>query len=193
MLPLILAVADDDDRYFVEKIYVQYEKQLYVTSMKYLQNHFDAEDNVHNTIELVIESADKFRAAHEKGYIEKLLMIACRNCAFNALRLKKRRNEHEQSLVRFNYDGEEYEKIDIPDYNSNVDKVYVSEENCRYLHDLINKLDDKYRDLILLKSMGFDNKYISKAMNISEELVRQRYVRAKKQLLKMGGKDLYAK
>ncbi|MBR2354049.1 MAG: sigma-70 region 4 domain-containing protein, partial [Clostridia bacterium] len=53
-------------------------------------------------------------------------------------------------------------------------------------------LDDKYRDVILLKSLGFDNKSIAKVMNISEELVRQRYSRAKKQLWEMGGKNLYA-
>ena len=36
MLPIILNIVDDDDRAFVEKIYVRYEKQLYLISMKYL-------------------------------------------------------------------------------------------------------------------------------------------------------------
>ena len=57
---------------------------------------------------------------------------------------------------------------------------------------LINKLDDKYRDVILLKSMGVDNQTIAEIMHISDNLVSQRYKRAKKQLWQMGGKDLYA-
>ena len=96
-----------------------------------------------------------------------------------------------QSLTRYNYDEDSYEEIDIPDYTSCVDKLYVSEENCEYLHTLINKLDDKYRDVILFKSLGFDNKSIAEVMNISEELVRKRYSRARKKLWEMGGEELY--
>jgi RNA polymerase sigma factor (sigma-70 family) len=106
--------------------------------------------------------------------------------------VRNRRNEHEQSLAKFNYDECEYEEIDIPDYEACVDKIYISEENCEYLHDLINKLDDKYRDVILFKSLGLENDAIAEMMNISEVLVRKRYSRARKKLLEMGGKNLYA-
>lgn len=192
MLPIILNLLDDDDRAFVELIYIKYEKKLYAISMKYLQDHRDAQDCVHDTIALVIESIEKFKTAQDTGYIDRLIAVVCRNRALNILREKHRRNEHEQSLVRYNYEEEKYEEMEIPDYSSCVDKICISEENCEYLHGLINRLDDKYRDVILLKSLGFDNKGIADMMNISEELVRQRYSRAKKQLWEMGGKNLYA-
>ncbi len=192
MLPIILNILDDDDRAFVESIYIRYEKKLYVISMKYLQDHRDAQDCVNDTIVLVIESIEKFKTAQDMGYIDRLIAVVCRNRALNILRGKHRKNEHEQSLVRYNYEEEKYEEMEIPDYSSSVDKICVSEENCAYLQGLINRLDDKYRDVILLKSLGFDNKGIAKIMNISEELVRQRYSRAKKQLWEMGGKNLYA-
>ncbi|MBR2388515.1 MAG: sigma-70 family RNA polymerase sigma factor [Clostridia bacterium] len=192
MLPIILNIVDDDDRAFVEKIYVRYEKQLYLISMKYLNNHHDAQDCVHDTIKIIIDGIEKFKIAQNVGYIEKLITIVCRNCALNTLRVKKYKNEHELSLCRYNYEDDEYEEIDIPDYSSCVDKLYISEESCEHLHNLINKLDDKYRDVALLKSLGFDNRGIAEIMHISENLVSQRYKRAKDQLLKMGGKDLYA-
>lgn len=192
MLPIILNISDDDDRIIVDKIYTKYEKKLYLISMQYLHNHHNAQDCVHETVKIIIENLDKFKTAQDDGYIEKLLKVACRNCALNALRERKRRNDHEQSLTRYNYGDDEYEETDIPDYDSSVDKIYISEQNCDYLHELINKLDDKYRDVILLKCLGFNFKGIASTMNISEELARQRYSRAKKQLLKMGGKDLYA-
>ena len=106
--------------------------------------------------------------------------------------MRNRRNEYEQSLERYNYEDDKYEEVDIHDYSSCVDKIYISEENCDHLHTLIDRLDDKYRDVVLLKSRGFDNKGIAEVMNISEELVRKRYSRAKKKLWEMGGKDLYA-
>ena len=192
MLPIILNIVDDDDRSFVEKLYYKYEKQLYAQAMKYLENHHDAQDCVHETVGAIINGIEKFKMAQDLGYIERLLSVVCRNCALNMLRVRNRRNEHEQSLVRFNYEEDEYEEIDIPDYEACVDKIYISEENCQYLHDLVNKLDDKYRDVLLFKSMGLDNKSIAEMMNISQDLVRQRYSRARKKLLKMGGDNLYA-
>ena len=193
MLPIILSIVDDDDRAFVEKIYVKYEKQLYLQSMKYLNNHHDAQDCVHNTVKIIVEAIEKFKMAQEMGYIERLLFVVCRNCALNFLRVRNRRHEHEHSLCRYNYQEEEYEEMDIPDYASCVDKLYISEEACERLYALINELDDKYRDVVLLKCLGLDNHHIGEIMHISDNLVSQRYKRAKAQLLKMGGKDLYAK
>lgn len=193
MLPIILSIADDDDRAFVEKIYDKYEKKLYLISMDILHDHYDAQDCVHDTITSVIERIEKFKLAQGTGYLDNLMEKACHNCAISIYRVKSRKNKHEQSLVKYNCDEEIYEDIDIPDYASAVDKIYISEENCEILHDLINKLDNRYRDVVLLKSLGFDNKNIAEIMKISEELVRKRYSRAKKKLWEIGGKDLYVK
>ncbi len=192
MLQIILNIVDDDERSFVEELYNRYEKRLYSISMKYLKNHHDAQDCVHEVIRIVIENVEKFKTAHDSGNIDRFIGIVCRNYVLNMLRVKKRKNEYECSLLKYNYEEGEYEEIDIPDYSSSVDKIYISEENCERIYKLINKLDFKYRDVVLLKSMGFDNKKIAEILNISEELVRKRYSRAKKQLWEMGGKDLYA-
>lgn len=193
MLPIILNITDDNDREVVDKIYTKYEKKLYMISMRYLHNHHDAQDCVHDTVRIIIEHLDQFKAAQNNGYIEKLLTVVCRNCALNMLRDVERRNTYEQSITRYNYYEEEYEDIEIADYDSCVDQIYISEQNCDHLYRLINQLDNKYRDIILLKSLGFDYKHISVVMNISEDLARQRYSRAKKKLWEMGGSDLYAK
>ena len=192
MLPIILNIADDEDRAFVEKLYIKYEKHFYLIAKKYLKDHHDAEDCVHDTVSLIIKSVEKFKHAQNGGYLDKLATVVCRNCAINALRVKTRKLEYEQSTMKFNYEEEEYEEIDIPDEKSAVDKLYVSEQNCNRLRALIDKLDQKYRDVILLKSLGFDNRGIADIMGITEVLVRKRYSRARKLLLKMGGEELYA-
>lgn len=192
MLPIILSIPDDDARDFVENIYVKYEKQLYLLSMSYLKNHYDAEDCVHDTIQKIINAIERSMMDQDTSHIEEFVTVVCRNCAINMLREKKYKNEHEQSLCRYNYEEEEYEEIDIPDYSSCVDKIYIREETYEYLHELINKLDDRYRDVVILRSLGFDNRSIADIMNITPNLVSQRYRRAKELLLEMGGKDLYA-
>ncbi len=193
VLPIILNIPIDNDRDFVENIYTKYEKKLFLTSINYLDNYHDSQDCVHETIKIVIEHIDKFRHAKEQGYLEKLLVVVCRNRAISMLRDRKHRNEHEQSITRYNYEEEEYEDIDIPDYDSCVEKIYISEENCRCIYFLMDKLDDKYRDVMILKCMDYEVKTIAEFMSITEELVRQRYSRAKKKLLKMGGKNLYVR
>jgi len=192
VLPIILSIPDDDARDFVANIYVKYEKQLYLLSMSYLKNHYDAEDCVHNTIQKIINAIERSMMDQDTSHIEEFVTVVCRNCAINMLREKKYKNEHEQSLCRYNYEEEEYEEIDIPDYSSCVDKIYIREKTYEYLHELINKLDDRYRDVVILRSLGFDNRSIADIMNITPNLVSQRYRRAKELLLEMGGKDLYA-
>ena len=191
MLPIIMNIADDDDRNFVEEIYVTYEKKLYLISMDYLHNSQDAQDCVHDTVVSVIKHIDRFRDAQNGGYLDKLIVVACRNCAINILKANHRRYEREQGFVKYNQEEGKYEEFETIDDNSYVEKIYISEQNCDLLKNLINKLDDKYRDVILLKSLGLDTKAIAEIMKISEALVRKRYSRAKKQLLEMGGKDLY--
>ncbi len=191
MLPIILTIADDEDRAFVEKIYTQYEERLYTIAKVYLHDDCDAEDCVHDTVEIIIKSLDRFKLARDKGYLDRLIPVVCRNCAMNYMRVKHRKQEYEQSFVRYNLEKEEYEDIEIPDYNASVDKICISEENCEYLKELINSLEPKYRDIVLLKSMGFDYKGISEVLNVPEELIRKRYSRAKRQLWRMGGKRLY--
>ena len=191
MLPIILNIADDEDRAFVEKLYIKYEKHFYLIAKKYLKDHHDAEDCVHDTVSLIIKSVEKFKHAQNGGYVDKLATVVCRNCAINALRVKTRKLEYEQSTMKYNYEEEEYEEIEIPDEDACVDKLYVSEQNCNRLRILIDGLDQKYRDVILLKSLGLDNREIADIMNINEVLVRKRYSRARRMLLKMGGEELY--
>ena len=191
MLAIIQNIEDDEDRAFVDIIYKKYEKKLYIISKKYLCDHHEAQDCVHDTVKKIIETVERFKNARDAKHLENLVTITCRNCAINRFNERKYRNKHEMPLEMYNYEMGEYETIEIPDYDSAVDKLFISEQNCDALHDAINKLDDKYRDVVLYKSLGFDDHYIAKAMNISDDLVRKRYSRAKKQLWEMGGNDLY--
>ena len=80
---------------------------------------------------------------------------------------------------------------DIPDLSSDVEQIVLSDFVRDYIMKLIDELEPKYRDVIVLKGLGYDYEEIASLMSISPVLARKRYSRAKAMLIKMGGEMLY--
>ena len=190
MLWIIMDIENEEDRNLVEEIYIKYERHMYYIALKILNDKFDAQDCVHETIAKIIDYLDKYKTAKQQGYLEKLISIACRNCALNMYDKKKRRRKHELSTSISDSESESYGINDIPDDSAWVDKIVISEHNYKLLKELVGKLDLKYRDLITLRSMGFSNSQIANLLGISVELVRKRMSRARKEIIEMGGDEL---
>lgn len=188
MLAIIMAINDTDDRLFVEDIYNRYAKQMYLVAMDILCDHFDAQDCVQETIVKVIDKVDMFRdAAHGKALPE-LLLITCRNTARGMLDSKIERNTKELSIS--DIDDNDLPAFDISDESSNVEEAVMNRMMCDYIKKLISLLDEKYRDVIVLRSMGLENDEIAYLMDITPDLVRKRYSRAKAKILELGGDSL---
>ena len=81
--------------------------------------------------------------------------------------------------------------MDIPDDSADVEKIVINKFTCRYVAKLIDKLDFKYRDVIILKSMGYDYDSIAYFMSITPALARKWYSRARAMILEMGGATLH--
>ena len=190
MLWVIMDIKNEEDRNLVEEIYIKYECHMYYIALNILKDKLDAQDCVHETIARIIDYLDKYKTAKQQGYLEKLISIACRNCAFNKYEKKKRRRRYEMSTSISDNDSELYGIVDIPDDSALVDKIVISEHNYNLLKEIIGKLDPKYRDIITLRSMGFSNGQIANLIGISIELVRKRLSRARKEIIKMGGDEL---
>ena len=190
MLWIIMDIENEADRSLVEEIYIKYERQMYYISFKILNDKYDAQDCVHETIAKIIDYLDKFKAAREKGYLERLIAIACRNCALNMYNKKRHRRKHEIPITSSTDEIGAYNINEIPDDSARVDKIIISEHNHKLLRDLIDRLDLKYKDVIMLKSMGFNYTQIGEIMGISTELARKRMSRARSEIIKMGGDAL---
>ena len=76
-------------------------------------------------------------------------------------------------------------------YAVNVEDLLINKYTIKLLHKLIDQLNVRYRDVIILHQMGLDHGDIADLLGISKELVRKRYQRAREQLLLMGGEELY--
>lgn len=188
MLAIIMSIEDSNDRAFVEDIYSLYSEKMYLIAYDILKNHHDAEDCVQETIVKIIDKIERFKEAKHQNYLKKLIVIACRNIAINKYNENKRKKRSQFSTTLYD---DKNEIVDIPDMAENVEKIVLSECNYAYIKQLIDKLDPIYRDVMVLKSMQFSNEEIAYMMNISIELVRKRYSRARVKILEMGGDMLY--
>ena len=193
MLEIIMSIENEEDRSFMENLYYDYSEKMYLTAMKVLNNHHDAQDCVHETIARIInlDKIDTFRQAQNNNYLDKLIVIATRNNAINLYNKNQRRNSHVFSTTIYDDESDDWEIMDIPDEENDVQKIIINEETCRIMHDLINRLDYIYRDVIVLMQMGYSYDGIADILGITVEAVRKRYSRAKVKLREMGGKDLY--
>lgn len=67
MMAIIMAIEDDDDREFVEKIFDRYEKNMYFTAYDILRNRADAEDCVQDTFVKIIDSSTASKRRTRRG------------------------------------------------------------------------------------------------------------------------------
>lgn len=189
ILAIILAIQDEETRSFVEQVYDNYSKQMYVIANDIVHNHYDAEDVVHDVIVRIIDKIEYFRVTNDEQELKKLIVIATRNIAINKYNSNKRRDKTFISTTQVNQEGVRYEKESLDDIYS--DDFEISEENIKLLRDAIDKLDPKYRDVFVLMSQGYSNKEISEIMNISVDNVRQRFCRGKAKIIEQGGCKFY--
>lgn len=188
MLPIIMCISSEEDKLFMEQLYEKYSKKMFTYIFKILDNRESSEDCVHEVIKRIINHLDFFRSIEEDDLI-KLIMIYCRNEAYNFYRNNNLKRTREKSTT---LDDEGFQEEEIIDDTYNPEKIIISEENNRLLFKLLNELDYKYRDVLVLKyyfNMG--NKEISELLCVSPGNVATRINRAKRMLLEKGGSRLY--
>lgn len=188
MIPMIMSIASDEDKNYIEGLYEKYSKKMFAYIYKILANHEAAEDCVHDVVQRIINHIDFFKSVSEDDTI-RLIMIYCRNEAFNYYRNDKLKNSREK-MASDDFDESLIEEIEDDTYNP--EKVIISEENNRYLFELVNKLDYKYKDVMILKYyFNLSNIEIANQLDVTPGVVAIRISRAKKKLLEMGGSRLY--
>ena len=110
MISIILAIADDEERILILNLYLKYEKNLYLTAKKVLENPIHAEDCVHDTIKGVIENLEKFKTLDNEHQL-KYMMVSCRNAAIN----KYNKKDKIAASLNEGYDDGSDEKLALDD------------------------------------------------------------------------------
>ena len=118
----------------------------------------------------------------------KYLIICVRNSALAKLNKRKRVSS---LVVPLQDEHSNWEK-EIEDDSTNVEEIILNKELKDKLRMCIDSLDEKYRDVVILKyEIYLKNKEIAERLYITEDAVKQRIKRAKQAIKEKGGKELY--
>ena len=191
MIPIVLTINSDSDRFFVEKLYLQYRKNIYAAAFKILNHREDTEDCVQDVIKTVIRHVDRFRRISPEE-IPKLLAVCTRNAAINIYRKNKRKQENESKLpFDSEYEEELLRENRLFYQERNPDVIASRTEIRQRLVQLISELDDIYRDVLILQiQYKMSNREIADILGISPNTVSVRLHRAKIKLLEESGAEL---
>lgn len=155
------------------KIHERYEQTMYSVAINISKNSYDAEDIVANAFIKVIYILNEIDPKEvETQRVKNLIITITKNAAIDYLRKNRR-------IVASVID------LEIESGEKSVEELCVEAEDYQRLLGCIDKLDDKYRDVLRLRVLNnLSSKSIGKILNISEASVNMRFMRAKHLLVK---------
>lgn len=175
---LFFNIQTKKDLQKIEILYEKYEKLLLSVAYNILHNNHLAEDAVHDTFIKIIQNLQKFHFDNEfktKG----LISIICRNISYDYYRKTYFKKEINVS-----------ESIQENDYSidNNPLEIIINKETMQAYLDKIKQLKPVYRDVLYLKYYyELDYNEISIILNVSQDTLRKRVERAKKEIFKKDG------
>ena len=186
ILAYIQSIEDDNKRRIVEDIYDLYYKHMTACALDILRNYHDSQDAVQDafynntaTYELFADAAAPATAA--------LVHIYVRNAAINIYN----KNKRHAKVVMLCDNIEEVAK-DIVDEDADVQRIVIDNETTEIVSEAVDKLDDMYRDLIIMKYYyHMRNVDIAQVLNIDSNKVNGRIFRAKQKLKEILGTEAY--
>lgn len=100
MIPIIiLAIENDSDREFMERLYIDYERLMYSEIMKLVKDTFVCEDVLQTTLAKLIDRLEHIRNLERKNLIN-YIITACRNNATSYLRKNKEKKHFHMILIQ---------------------------------------------------------------------------------------------
>lgn len=154
-----------------KRLYDQYARAMFSTSLRIVKNHADAEDVLQEAFIDIHRNLHQYSGQSTVGAWMKRIVI---NKSIDFLRKKKVHFEEIQDQNEFEYQSQ-------PANNDGSIKLKVNEVIAG-----IQKLPPGYRTVLSLYLLeGYDHKEIAQVLQVSESTTRTQYIRAKKRLLSL--------
>ena len=176
----IMAIEDDDDREFMQKLYVDYHRLMYSQITKIAKDPWVADDVLQTTLVRLIDKLDRLRSM-DRDRLVNYIIVACRNTAINVVKKK---------IAEFPID----ESIDAP-LSDDPMELYLekieAEEDLQRLYRVWSKLDERTRYLLEARyvlNCSFDE--IATTLEIKPTSVRMALTRARRIAKKMMLQDI---
>lgn len=164
---LFLARIKKRDKEAFRYLYEYYFAKMVLFAESYLYDEEEAKDVVQDLFFHLWKNAGTLQIdTSVKAY----LFTSVRNRCLNVIRDRKIRDEHNNKLFEAQLFSE-------------TEDVVIDEDVYRRLHEALNSLPDKCREVILLKVWeGKKNKEIAEQLNIAETTVKTQVQRAYRML-----------
>lgn len=171
---VILAMAEGDDRDYMEWLYKEHKLLMYGTAWRYVSDPYLVEDIVSDSCVALIRKLSVIRELD--CYALRMYIVSCvRNTAFNSLAVQKKRRSV------FVENGDEVEVL--PDDCQSPERKIELQDELDHAIRAIHALPEKERQIMQMKYlMQMDNEEIARSVDLSLDSVRVYISRARKHI-----------
>ena len=172
-------VETDDEKSFIEELYIKYERDMYNAAHSILHNGYDAEDAVHEAFLRIIKNIDRMMRipADERSYYA---VIISRNTAIDIFNKRKKQNEFP------------LEEIDDLEDVFSIGDIVDSNLGVKTIQDLLSELEETDFEVLYMNLIcEFTPGEIAAVLNIKPGAARQRLYKAKSNFRKLLEKENY--
>lgn len=188
MVAFLSVIENEEERNMIGKIYEENYLKLNMIAKAIVKDESLAQDSVQDVfLKICDDMLERFLNLAPDVKL-KYLIICVRHSALAKLNKRKRVSS---LVVPLQDEHSNWEK-EIEDDSTNVEEIVLNKELKEKLRMCIDSLDEKYRDVVILKyEIYLKNKEIAERLYITEDAVKQRIKRAKQTIKEKGGKELY--
>ena len=188
MVAFLSVIENEEERNMIGKIYEENYLKLNMIAKAIVKDESLAQDSVQDVfLKICDDMLERFLNLAPDVKL-KYLIICVRHSALAKLNKRKRVSS---LVVPLQDEHGNWEK-EIEDDSTNVEEIVLNKELKEKLRMCIDSLDEKYRDVVILKyEIYLKNKEIAERLYITEDAVKQRVKRAKQAIKEKGGKELY--
>lgn len=166
----------------IEQLYTLYEQKMYVIAYSILNNSWQAEDAVSDAFVKIIKNLHKIKDV-KSDQTKKFIIRIIQNTAIDLYR----KNQKESKV--FTVVSDENQN-NIADQDNSIESMLRSMESKEEIDKILSKIPEKYREVLIYRGVHeLSVKEIAVVLEISENLVRKRYERARNLLMSKLGDD----
>ena len=174
MFPLFfLLIENDEDRLFLESVYLEYHRLLYAQALKITRNDQEAQDVVSDSMMALMKKIDLLRSL-PCNKLQAYLVITVKHTAINLFHQKKRRQTEGSDVLEM-----------LPG-NESTDQALLSRAGVEHIKNAIAALPLREKEIMLMRYFReLSDEEIAKETGLRPVSVRVHLSRARKHLAQL--------
>ncbi|MEG0126053.1 MAG: RNA polymerase sigma factor [Clostridia bacterium] len=182
MLPAaIMVIEDDDDRAFMERVYLDHRTLMYRIAYNVMRDHFSADDIINTACERLCNKIHFLRTLNSCK-LQAYVISTCKNTALNMLKCRNRQNArlfYDMDVVSETVasEGDISDHIlregEITDLSEALNELLVKERDILQMKYLMQKTDGEIASVYGIKE-GSVRYYLTLARRHLAEIMKRR-------------------